>query len=52
MTFYKSSSNLTRVLMQYSIIMKVSMTHFIFHIVLLPLRNYFLDILGLQCFEL
>ena len=27
--------------------MKVTMIHFIFHIVLLLLRNYFMDILGL-----
>ena len=44
---FKSSSNLTRVLMQYSIIMKVTMIHFISHMVLLLLRNYFMNILGL-----
>ena len=31
--------------------MKVTMIHFIFHIVLLLLRNYFMDILG-YCFGL
>ena len=46
MTF-KFSSNLTRVLVQYSIIMKVTMIHFIFHIVFLLLRNYFMEILEL-----
>ena len=33
--------------MQYSIIMKVTMIHFISHMVLLLLRNYFMNILGL-----
>ena len=44
---FKSSSNLTRVLMQCSIIMKGTMIHFIFHIVFLLLRNYFMEILEL-----
>ena len=44
---FKSSSNLTRVLMQHSIIMKGTMIHFIFHIVFLLLRNYFMEILEL-----